>query len=870
MQTFRKTCFYNDYRDRDSTRDNWCSNEWNDYNQDNYRPNTDNKPYDLQRQFSDFMKSQQLTNAFVKETFLDLKTKLETVAKHHQASIQNLETKFDRLTDKQSGRPSGSLPRNTQQNPRGNNSKAYQPPQARNEQVNAVFTRSGKSYDPPINPNDQPNDSENSINFDSDNKDEETKEPKPAKENPSPKPYKPKIPYPQRLRKEKMEARMPNYGKFLKELVRNKDKLELISAAFLSDESSTLIQNKIPPKLRDPGSFLIPCNFNKAFTCNALADLCASINLMPYSLFAKLSLETLKPTRMSVRLADRSFQHPIRIAENMLVEVGKFTFLVDFVILEMEEDNKIPLILRRPFLHIVDAVIRVKQKQLNLDWNRIIDVIDEILEEDFDALLSEGSKIRYSIEGTPLEDKLFAEFDEFIAMNIKESPNPKLDEPPFKKITFSTDYKIKTSLEEPPMDLKLKPLPDHLEYVFLEGISFLPVIISSTLSKENKTKLVSILKNHKQAFAWKTTDIPAICPSFCKHEIQMLDEKKLVVKKQRRLNHNMQEVIKKEIAKLLDIEIIYPIADSPWVTPIHCVPKKEIKDEKGIENVAADHLSRIKNDETSDASVVDDNFPGETLMEITTQDEPWFADFANYLHPLQYGFPYCIVVFLFKKRLNFLMKTLLGIVFKICSDEMIRRCVAGPETQTILDQCHHEPIGGHYRPATIAAKKVLNSGFYWPNIIKQAHTLVSLCKAYQKTGNISKRDEMLLNNIQVCEIFDIWGIDFMGPFLKSYNFEYILVVVDYVSKWAEAQALPTNDAKVVISFLKKLFCRFGMPKAHISDRAAMRLGLQFLSAQYARCLISNVLKAYRASSSFLDQIAGLSFTGFSRIILSAL
>ncbi|GJR29914.1 reverse transcriptase domain-containing protein [Tanacetum coccineum] len=161
-------------------------------------------------------------------------------------------------------------------------------------------------------------------------------------------------------------ARMPNYGKFLKELVNNKLKIKQISAAFLNDESSAILQNKVPPKLGDPGSFLIPCNFNKAFSCNALADLGASINLIPYSLYAKLSLETLKPTKMSVRLANRSFQYHVGIAKNMLIEVGKFTFPADFVILEMEEDNKVLFILERPFLYTVDALIRVKQKQLNL------------------------------------------------------------------------------------------------------------------------------------------------------------------------------------------------------------------------------------------------------------------------------------------------------------------------------------------------------------------------------------------------------------------------------------------------------------------------------------------------------------------------
>ncbi|GJW97645.1 reverse transcriptase domain-containing protein [Tanacetum coccineum] len=313
-------------------------------------------------------------------------------------------------------------------------------------------------------------------------------------------------------------AGMPNYGKFLKELINNKHKIEQISAAFLSDESSVMIQNKVLLKLGDPESFLIPCNFNKTSSCNALADL----------------------------------------AGNMLVEVDKFTFPADFVILKMEEDSNVPLILGRPFLHTTDAVIRVKQKQLNLrvgteqmifnidsamkhsysndDTCFSIDVIDEILEEDFDALLEKGSKILYSIEGTLLEEEIFSEFDEFMAMTTDENSESEsnTEEPPFEKITINTNYKFKTSLEEPPTDLELKPLPDNLEYVFLKEPSFLPVIISSKLSAQNKSKLVSVLKKHKEVFAWKTTDIPGICPSFCKYKIQLLDDKKPVGQKQRR------------------------------------------------------------------------------------------------------------------------------------------------------------------------------------------------------------------------------------------------------------------------------------------------------------------------------------------------
>ncbi|GKE13396.1 reverse transcriptase domain-containing protein, partial [Tanacetum coccineum] len=254
---------------------------------------------------------------------------------------------------------------------------------------------------------------------------------------------------------------------------------------------------------------------------------------------------------------------------------------------------------------------------------------------------------------------------------------------------------------------------------------------------------------------------------------------------------------------------------------------------------AADHLSRIENDESSDDSEVDDNFPGETLIEINTKDEPWFADFVNYLGAdiIPKGMTYQQKNKFFSDLKHYFLEE--PYLFKICSDRMITRCVSGPETRTILDQYHHEPTGGHYGP-NVTAKKVLDSGFYWPTIIKEAHTLVQLYEACQKTGNISKRDKMPLNNIQICEIFDIWGIDFVGPFPKSHKFEYILVVVDYVSKWADAQALPTNDARVVVTFLKKLFCRFGMPKALINDRGT----------HFCKKIIEKTMKRYGVNHHF--------------------
>ncbi|GJV59780.1 reverse transcriptase domain-containing protein, partial [Tanacetum coccineum] len=204
----------------------------------------------------------------------------------------------------------------------------------------------------------------------------------------------------------------------------------------------------------------------------------------------------------------------------------------------------------------------------------------------------------------------------------------------------------------------------------------------------------------------------------------------------------------------------------------------EIKDRKGTKNVAADHLSRIENDESSDDIDVDDNFPKETLMEINTKDKPWFEDFANYVVAdiILNGMTYQQKNKFFSDLKHYFWEE--PYLFKICSDGMIRRCVSGLESRTILDQCHHGPIDGHYGP-NVTAKKVLDSGFYWPTIIKEAHTLVQLCEACQKMRNISKHDEMPLTNIQVCKIFDIWGNDFIRPLSKSHKFEYILVVVDY-------------------------------------------------------------------------------------------
>ncbi|GKA14165.1 reverse transcriptase domain-containing protein [Tanacetum coccineum] len=229
-----------------------------------------------------------------------------------------------------------------------------------------------------------------------------------------------------------------------------------------------------------------------------------------------------------------------------------------------------------------------------------------------------------------------------------------------------------------------------------------------------------------------------------------------------------------------------------------------IRDKKGVENLAAYYLSRLENPHQSELEKkeITETFPLKTLGMVTfcgDDNAPWFADFANY-H-------------------------------------------AGNFLATV------DPPGGHYG-ANYTAKKIFDSGFYWPMIYKDAHDYVTRCDICQRQGKISQRDEMPQNSIQVCEIFDIWGIDFMGSFPSSRGNKYILVAVDYLSKWVEAKALPTNDARVVCKFLKSLFARFGAPRAIISDR-----GTHFCNDQFAKVMLKYGV-THRLSTAYHPQTSG--------------
>nr|GEW34670.1 reverse transcriptase domain-containing protein [Tanacetum cinerariifolium] len=201
-------------------------------------------------------------------------------------------------------------------------------------------------------------------------------------------------------------------------------------------------------------------------------------------------------------------------------------------------------------------------------------------------------------------------------------------------------------------------------------------------------------------------------------------------------------------------------------------------------------------------------------------------------------------------------------LFRICADQILRWCMHGQEAYDILKACHERPTGGHHG-ANFIAKKIFDVGFFWSTIYKDAHDLVKSCDICQRQGKFSQRDEMPQNVIQVCEIFDVWGINFMGPFPSSRGNRCILVTVDYLSKWVKAKALPTNDARVVVKFLKYLFARFGTPRAIISDR-----GTHFCNNKFAK-VMSKYGVTHRLATAYHPQTSGqveVSNRGLKRIL----
>nr|GEX97311.1 reverse transcriptase domain-containing protein [Tanacetum cinerariifolium] len=647
---------------------------------------------------------------------------------------------------------------------------------------------------------------------------------------------------------------MLKFASTIKSLLTNKDKLFELAKIPLNENCSAMLLKKLLEKLRDPGKFLIPCDFSRMDVCHALADL---------------------------ELADQSITRPKGVAEDVFVKVGKFHFLTDFVVVDFKADPRVPLILGRSFLRIGRALIDVYGEEITL-WvndkavtfnlnqttrysftyddlsvNRI-DIIDVAREEyaqeilgfpnyflggnptsTFELILFDSSPSLIPFEGS---DFILEEIEDYLK---DESISPEIDhvdcdpegdicliekllnndlfQLPLMDLKQGEVVKEKSSIEEPP-ESELKDLPSHLEYTYLEGEDKLPVIIAKDLKVNEKESLLKVLKSHKKAIAWKITAIKGIDPQFCTYKILMEEDYKP--------SQDAKPRLIRWVLLLQEFDII-------------------IRDKKGTENLAANHLSRFENPhkDVFENKDINENFPLETLGKIYSRSTPCFADFANF-HVGNFiikGMTSQQKKKLFKDVKHYFWDD--PYLFRICADQIIRWCEHGQEAYDILKACLKGPTGGHHG-ANFTAKKVFDASFFWPTIYRDAQNLVKSCDICQRQGIISQRDEMPQNVIQVCEVFDVWGIDFMGPFSSSRGNRYILVAVDYLSKWIEAKAFPTNDARVVMKFLKSFFSRFETPRAIISDRRT-----HFFNDKFAK-VISKYGVTHHLATTYHPQTSG--------------
>ncbi|XP_056691687.1 uncharacterized protein [Spinacia oleracea] len=815
-------------------------------------------------------------------------------------------------------------------------------------------------------------------------------------------PIVPKLPFPHRMQKTKVDQQLGKFLAMVKNLEVTVPFTDLISqvpvyAKFLKEMIT---------KKRDYGGV----------ERVALTEECASVSVMPLSVCNRLNMGKLKCTQITLQMADRSIKYPLGILEDVPVRVGKFYIPVDFVVLDMEEDSQIPIILGRPFLCTAGAVIDVKSGSLTLSVGD--DTVTFNLTNAVKSPMLENTCCRIDIaEEISLDNIPRMLYDDLLLATLTleahkgegdceiDSLISDLDGIEVEKVDGFEVLATVCSISEPQVTkVELKPLPSHLKYAFLDDNEDFPVIVNAALDDSQLSKLLTVLRMHKKTIGYSIDDLKGISPDFCMHRINLEADHRPRIEPQRRLNLNMQDVVRKEVVKLLDAGIIYPISDSKWVSPVQVVPKKggttvvkndkdeliptrvvtddqekttftcpygtfayrrmpfglcnapatfqrcmmaifsdfiedimechfmvnegvvlghlisergiqvdrakievieklpppvnvkgvrsflghagfyrrfikdfskiakpltqlllkdatfeftdaclesfdrikkalitapiiqppdwdlpfeimcdasdfavgavlgqrknkyllakkeakprlirwilllqefdlEIRDKKGAENVVADHLSRLKFQSSTDGPI-NDSFPDDHLFSVSTQS-PWYADFANYCvggsHPPELTYQQ-------RKRFYHDAKRYFWDdphFYRKCADGMFRRCVADWDTHGVLKHCHSLPSSGHLG-AIPTAHRTLQSGFYWPSIFKDTRFFCNACDECQRTGNVSKRQELPQTGILEVEPFDVWGIDFMGPFPSSCGNRYILVAVDYVTKTFKA------------------------------------------------------------------------------------
>ncbi|XP_058725600.1 uncharacterized protein LOC131596881 [Vicia villosa] len=514
---------------------------------------------------------------------------------------------------------------------------------------------------------------------------------------------------------------IPIYAKFMKDIISKKRTIDS-DPIILTETCSAILQGmKIPVKKRDRGSVTIPCTIGDRSFKKALIDLGASVSLMPLSIYKRLGIGKVQDTRMTLQFADQSVKRPYGVVEDVLVKIDKFVFLVDFVILEMPEDEEIPIILGRPFLETGRCLIDIEEENSlttqKLPLERVLSL--SIFEEE--EIIDEK------------DSEVLAMMETSFVKNSRHNRWEDLRQP-----------LVEGSKDEPKKGTELKQLPENLKYVFLDTESNCPAIISSHLEFFQEDKLVKVLKKHKSALGCSWVSPVHVVPkkggtTVIKNEKNELIPTRTVTEWRvcidyRRLNLAtrkdhfplpfIDQMLESDIAvgavlgqrreKLLHViyyasHVLNPAQMNYATTEKELLadfkPRllrwtlllqefdMEIRDKKGSENTVADHLSRMSPiAEIEDTRPIKDEFAMNISSLFYLWDDP----------------------FLYKKGL----------------DGLIRRCVPEEEQSDVLKACHDSEYGGHFSGDRTAAK-VLQSGLYWPILFKDAQGIVKECDRCQ-------------------------------------------------------------------------------------------------------------------------------------------